>query len=246
MFVDSDDFIHKDFVKNLYAAILAANSDIAICNYYRLNNGIKDVVKQFDLSSDTYITENIRAKSGITIWTGIYKKSLFYDYNLFFPEKLTYEDNGIMKALFLIAKTVFYIDKPLYYYRTDNQSVSRSFNNYSFYDRLQTSEILYNHFQRLGLFEKYPNELRQSFIKYYYITSIIDTFNRFKPIPFDKIRHIQKNIKVFVSKEQLKNAIKKENLKSRLILRLAYYPKPIVNVGYHILSGICTLKSKFR
>lgn len=241
-FVDSDDFVHRDFIRILYEAAINHNADISSCYYFKyFNNGIEEIRDE----SKSYIRElygNDILSNSFTLWTSIYRKNIFYDYDLFFPEQILYEDNAVVLPLHLAANKVIKINQSLYYYRSDNVSTLRSFNNYGFFDRIESSIIFYNNNKRLGFWDKYYEQLSRCFIILFYLNSITGTINNFKPIPFEKIRSIQKRVTDFVPKKRIKEIIKTKNLMTRLYIKISYFPKPIFIFGLNILKALSNLK----
>jgi hypothetical protein len=128
------------------------------------------------------------------VWQCIYKREIFLDNDLFFPEHLFYED-AINGVLFYCAKKIAKIDDALYFYRKDNVSTARSINNYRFFERIQTAQIFLNHMKRLGLYEANKAEIDWAFIKMYYLNTINGCLTKFKPIEMKKILEVQKSFK---------------------------------------------------
>jgi hypothetical protein len=140
-------------------------------------------------------TEELKRKIllyGTSVWQCLYRRELFFDNDLFFPEHVYYEDNAIMFAVYLKANKIVKIDDPLYYYRTDNVSICRSMNNPKLFDRLKACDTLMGHLERLGLYaEPYLPELEWLFIRLYYTNTIYACVFSFRPIPVDKIIEVQ-------------------------------------------------------
>lgn len=124
-FVDSDDCIDIIFVENLMQAIMESGADIAQCNnsrkLYQLGRGSG---KLTTLNGGNAFVELMRFKSiSPTAWGKIYKISLFRDNNLEFPVGRIHEDTAILYKLIYSASKVVCIDKVLYYYRVNNNSI---------------------------------------------------------------------------------------------------------------------------
>lgn len=124
-FVDSDDFVHPNYLNLLYSALIQTNADIAICDFKRFTeeSEIKiekeEIQKKSEYNNYTVFLpdENFQGIQDLKIevlWNKLYKKKLFS--KIKFPEGEIHEDTATYyKFLYLSQKTV-YIDNVLYYY----------------------------------------------------------------------------------------------------------------------------------
>lgn len=198
-FVDSDDWTDKTMFETLYRKACECNADLASCDYlmYHSNTNIT-VCKNFDSSVFALPTDErnrIFLLNGVRLWTCLFKNSLFFDNDLFFPEHLSYEDNAIVAALYLSASTVCKVDIPLYYYRCNNTSTTRSLNNYRFFDRLATSYIFLDNMKRLGFFVRYQAEIEYRFIELFYVNTIMVALSQFVPPEWTYIKKVSREIR---------------------------------------------------
>ena len=115
-FIDSDDYVDKEYLEKLYNKISKENLDIVVCNYIELNeesNIEKKVkIKAFD---NTTIDKNPELLLSInkSPWNKIYRKSILE--NIKFPTDLKYEDTEFLcKALY--NSKIGYVDEYLNYY----------------------------------------------------------------------------------------------------------------------------------
>lgn len=115
-FIDSDDYVDKEYLEKLYNKILKENLDIVVCNYIELNEDLniekKVKIKAFD---NTTIDKNPELLLNInkSPWNKIYRKSILK--NIKFPTDLKYEDTEFLcKALY--NSKLGYIAEYLNYY----------------------------------------------------------------------------------------------------------------------------------
>lgn len=200
-FVDSDDFIANDMYQMLIDHSDNMTMDIVIGNHY---------AKYFN-DNKTYHYTNIERKEvldiqqlkreillkGCHLWTNIFKKDLFVDNKLYFPEHLWYEDLAICAHLHLLAKAIQIVDtpKPCYYYRKDILSVSGSTDNYHYFDRIVTAKMFLNNAKRLGLYEKYIDEIEYVFYIIFYFNTIGGAFWSFTKFPTSTVRALIREFK---------------------------------------------------
>lgn len=138
IFIDGDDFIDKEYINKLYAAITENHAQIAMCGYYmtdetgnKLNVTMssrelnipnsKKVISGRELLKYTY-GENGFANEGV--WTKIYLADIFNP--LFFKKDRLFEDAWIAPYLFYNIKRVALVHSPLYNYVQRNGSIVNS------------------------------------------------------------------------------------------------------------------------
>ncbi len=112
-FVDSDDWVHVQYLELLYVAVSKYNANISQCTTYRVNknhnlpNVYNDIIK---VSPDnqylSFYHPNACGK--------LYQKNCFS--NLRFPEGQLYEDVAIWYKLLFAQESIVVVNEPLYYY----------------------------------------------------------------------------------------------------------------------------------
>lgn len=153
-FVDSDDYIHPEYLKILITEAEKHNADIAVCKYQKCSD-IKAVFSDIgnyetqDFDSEAAICEFMNCKYGIDFIIAcakLYKRKIFE--NLRFPKGRIHEDNLTIWKCYLDIKNIVYLSAKLYYYYTIN---SNSITNQSFslksLDYLISWDELYEHFK---------------------------------------------------------------------------------------------------
>lgn len=221
MFVDSDDFVAPDYVEKLYAKINSSNADIVFCDYYQYENGLTTPFHLMgtNLPDDIEFLKQRYWEGGTTSWSGIYKKKLFVNNNLYFAENVFYEDNAIMLPLVLSAEKLGKIDNCLYYYRIRCNSIAHNKDDMRFFDRLGTSITMLNHTKRLNLYSKYKVGVDCAFYKIYFRNTIFGSFRNFSKIPFARLCEVKDNVCRHLSKDSLEQNINAERIKTRIILK---------------------------
>lgn len=137
-FVDSDDYIHPDFLKQLYHAVSHNRSSMAICSYYLTTEDGKSTSKKLPYAQDIlqdihgmFILPLIGAnhKESVTSMPGflclrLVEKKLV-DEDFFVPENVYYAEDIIFNLL--IAQKldkVALVNRPLYYYCFNRASLT--------------------------------------------------------------------------------------------------------------------------
>lgn len=126
VFMDSDDFVSPHYISALYAALVEANTNIALCPMKRIGVGENPGF------SDTYTTRLLLEKElfrrffKYEFWgfgAGIYRRELFD--NVVFPEATVNEDYYVKAQMLVAERKVGYVEEPLYCYEQHPGSLSK-------------------------------------------------------------------------------------------------------------------------
>ena len=126
-FVDSDDYIHPDYLQTLYSTAIQESSDLIICDFTRVNDTgelIPDDHSFFDLSSEkkTVLFNCLSLTWRIDpAWNKLYAKSLFF--NLRFEYGKIHEDEFLIHHILWNCKKAAIISQQLYFYRIRQHSI---------------------------------------------------------------------------------------------------------------------------
>lgn len=200
-FVDSDDWVDVEMFKCLYNKAKEEKADICVCDYYKTHSTYIEECKTFEDS--IFNLNEYQKKKRIIIEGGhlccaLIKRSLIMNNHLFFPEGVIYEDNAVGGAMFLCANKIVKVCRPLYYYRQNNVSTTRSINNWNYFDRLKTSISFLENMKRIDTLQIYKEEIEFRFYVLYYINTIWGCVNLFSPPAIQKINSIKDSIKKYV------------------------------------------------
>ena len=132
-FVDSDDYIDNYFLEYLYNGIVDNHTDISYCCCFRF--GFKDapnkLIKYYDYYNETIVVDAkihfqkmIKNEIGGHVCFGMFSKDIIQ--NIHFPNIKFREDLPFHCEILLKANYIFFINKPLYYYRVNYNSLTRA------------------------------------------------------------------------------------------------------------------------
>jgi glycosyltransferase involved in cell wall biosynthesis len=125
-FVDSDDWVDKEYVSALHSAAIKENADIAMCQfYYSYPSGALERVSPFgDLTTESSHKEKV-AFSDSCSCTRFFRRRLFTDMGIDFPEDI-WRSEDISTIIPLLTKTdkIALVEEPLYYYFQRSTSLS--------------------------------------------------------------------------------------------------------------------------
>ncbi|MGG0459945.1 glycosyltransferase family 2 protein [Priestia aryabhattai] len=132
MFVDADDWVSNLILQTLYDSLLGNNADISICNIYKVLGSGKLIKKEFNnryfINNKLYNEDEIKSDLVTAYFHGhpfpsslcakLYKKELLVNAGKYLDRiKFLGDDLFYNLEVFMKAKRVKMIDKPLYFYR---------------------------------------------------------------------------------------------------------------------------------
>lgn len=170
VFLDSDDWIDKDFLLNLYTIAEKSDADIAECDIYRYNdtNGQMTYRACYGSMARDYSKEEHMIYGNTAIWKCLIRRSLFMKYDIFFPDCHS-PARAVYALLVALSNRVVNVKKPLYYYRTFRKnSLSEKpreiLENNNSIGVMAFSELVLD-FKRCGIYDNYKLQLERT-IKY--------------------------------------------------------------------------------
>ena len=207
MFIDSDDYISKDMSEKLYNSIITNKSDMAICNFIRINSNGKEIKNyNYNLGTTTILKDKRIMLNQPTACNKIYKKDLFAF--LKFDKGKYYEDLRLINKLYLKCKKISFIDDFCYFYIERSNSIMKDSNikkNLEIIDAIQSLKDFYTK-------EKQYDNFRDE-IEFLMIDNIIiSTFTRI----ICSNRHYKQYIKEYTSfiKKEFPNYKKNKYIKN--------------------------------
>lgn len=222
-FIDSDDWIADNYLKELYNSIKTYNADIAICGMVTIDEN-NNIVQPTELSNNIFSREDILKKlicensfEYVTVCNKLFKIKLFQS-NRFFEQRNN-EDLIIIHSLYMKTSLVITSNLQLYYYFQRKNSIMhkvKTINNYL--------DLFYAFCDRIIVFEKNGfNYLNKS----NYISGWNCYKNLLQNIPLTQVIDIFPVIKRDVRKISIKLIVCYEkSFKAKIqILLLAFSPR---------------------
>ncbi len=130
-FVDSDDWVHKDYLHIMYNAAVSKKADICQCAYQKVwDQHVEDEIV-LDRTQSSIVTgfEAQYRRHGIDvyIWNKLYKKKIWSAIR--FPVGVLYEDTFTTYQLTYAANLIVKTQSRLYYYYQSENSITRNNNS---------------------------------------------------------------------------------------------------------------------
>lgn len=167
-FMDSDDYLELCALEELYDLAKTKLLDIIL---FKLINFHDETQEKF--TTEYYEMDFLKKRVGNNIFNykdikdlilrvavsapgKLFKKTLISDMK--FPENIIFEDNPFFIEAILNADKVYFYDKHLYNRRIRDNSITTSqFSNFS--DAIPISNLIFNIFKKLGLFNEFASDL---------------------------------------------------------------------------------------
>lgn len=137
-FVDSDDFVTKDYLATLASAVEGGNVGFVIAPLHHIKNGIVTDLPPYSGRKELWSTEETMKELLMTTKTSFFPVAKLFKRDLLVDEKFNTDYHLAEDALFLtelLLKTrcsSVFIDKPIYYYDHREGSATTSVNRYVF------------------------------------------------------------------------------------------------------------------
>lgn len=195
-FVDSDDYIEKDMIENLYNIIEKDNSDISCCAKV-LEYSNKTIERN---NRSMFCIDNISGLGKMFTFDDIdtsacdkiFKKELFH--NVKFPLGKYYEDMGTIYKIFEKAKKISHTPKIGYHYCIRDNSITKEKFSAKQFQLLYFAEEIKDEMSK-----KYP-EIKEQIYSFYYL-QLIDILVKLKKASnFNEHKTEYKKIKKFYNK----------------------------------------------
>lgn len=190
-FIDSDDWVTKDYYEKLLEKARETGADIVSCRYTTVNRHTFEVGEIPPCDAESYAGEMDYEKHARAILSPgsmvvkIYKRSIFEDNGIWFPEGMFYEDNCAGELVMMYCKHFEFVDEPNYFYYMDPNSTTHNVTKAKCNDRLDTMTYLMEECFKREFLEEYPEELEYRFTELFYINTL---FSYMREMPFYKRR----------------------------------------------------------
>lgn len=164
-FMDSDDWAADDMFPKLLKKAMETGADVVGCDYL-----ITDTIGK---TRGTAVANNFKEQTGIldaekyrrlllqpgSMVIKIYKRSIFKENAILFPEKMFYEDNAVGVLPLLYAKRFERVDECLYYYYQHASSTVHTVSVERCKDRMRATNIYAKECRERGFYEQFREEI---------------------------------------------------------------------------------------
>ena len=207
-FIDSDDYVSKDFVEEMIKAAIYNNADMVFCNYFSLF--VNDVNPSLRLSTikggkiftpEEYL-EQLYMYSGeyVMVWNKMFRKEIFN--KLRFADMFC-EDGQIILSIIDNCKRISYLPETKYYYRRRKSGITGKKKEIILFNNMKWIK---EHMVKL----KKTNRIRLYYAaQKLYISKITENYLYCKKETRVKLkRSLKKEIKLFVKNSEYRHIVK--------------------------------------
>lgn len=162
---DSDDWLEPEMCSMMYNKAIEDNSDIVICDF-TVSDGVRQLKKVCGcrtLDKQEFISKLLYRKDPWSIWNKLFKRVTCYGSNIIPPKGAMGEDMVLTMQLLLNGGKISYLDKPLYnyYYNPNSISHAPSLDKklVNFLNNKDNVDIIIEVFRKKCLISRYEKEL---------------------------------------------------------------------------------------
>lgn len=158
LFVDSDDYIHRDLLSVLYGHLRKHDAAVSVCDYLAVAEDEKESNYETSVYDTTYqVLDSLEAVSEIVeksqarmiIACGkLYEKELFNQVR--YPQGKYHEDEFVTYRLFYQAQKIVVTDAQLYFYRQRSESITGNRYSLKRLDKLEGLKEAISFFEEQG------------------------------------------------------------------------------------------------
>ena len=166
-FIDSDDFVSKNFVEQMISVAQNENSDMVVCDiefFWGERNEKNYIMKGLNETNEHLSKGRKGILSPLFAWNKIYRRDFYLKQAVPFQLKTWYEDLEVVTFMFAKAEKISYVNKVLIHYRQRENSImsTRSVRCTEIFNVLKR---IFERFDRFQLLEEYRDEICYLFIE---------------------------------------------------------------------------------
>ncbi|MCP1101265.1 glycosyltransferase involved in cell wall biosynthesis [Aequitasia blattaphilus] len=162
IFIDSDDYVEPDMVKECLEKITQDESEMLIFDFVRVEEGRKEINTIDGLKSGCYTLKQEKKLllSSPSAWNKMYLRAFLLKSGVTFPLGKHYEDLGTTPKLLLLANRITYFKKAFYNYMIRPGSImTGQVLERNFRDRTEMVDEILRFYKEKGEYQEFYNEL---------------------------------------------------------------------------------------
>ena len=220
-FVDSDDYVAKDMYEKLYNEAVRTGYDIIDCGYMD-EKADKAILMTGDNVSGKLDSEkrSILIKLGGFVWSKLFKASFLKKHNMTFRENISLEDADFILYSMAVADTIGNVKEPLYFYRNQPDSLSKTLNPHKFYNNsFSAMKAIYEKVSPLDNYAEIREAVVYELIHLYKISVVLSLKEGFNYPDYDVLAHLKeirewrlKNVTIGYNNSEVKKRMSKDDI----------------------------------
>lgn len=220
-FLDSDDYLSENAVPEMLEAV-KEGFDIGIFDFVSVDNGGRVLAFKKGCEREGVFTleqypQLIMAPPNAC--NKLWRKSLFTENGISFPEGLWFEDLATSPRLYIKARKIVSIQKTWYNYLFRAGSITNNSNTIRNLEMLQVCDIIFDYYRQAALFDRYKNELEYMAAYHELITSTtrVNLSDRKSPVQKKFLEYFLQNFPDYKSNPYIQSMPSKYKLLLKLI-----------------------------
>lgn len=165
---DSDDWVDKDIYRIMYEKAIMDNCDIVRCNFVRCNEYYSQLCSTIPhthfLNKELLLSDLIKGTDLSSLSDKLIKRRLFKDNQIIYPVEHMFEDYVIITQLLYYSNHIGYIDKVLYYYYQNPESICHGIDEPKILSRLSQQktnvDLIIDFLNDKNILHKYKKEVQ--------------------------------------------------------------------------------------
>lgn len=222
-FIDSDDWIAKDMFSKLLKKAEETGADVVGCDYL--------LTDQIGKETGSVVVNNGNVKTGVldqesyrqlvlnpgSMVIKIYKRALFEEHHIRFPEKMFYEDNAIGTLPLLYATHFERVPEAMYYYYQNPNSTVHTISTERCRDRMRAAKIYRTECSERGFYKQYKEEIDYKIFELGYRNTLFSYLQATKRPSFAFVKEMRafllEEVPAFASNSYVQSKMDAENKK---------------------------------
>lgn len=244
IFVDIDDTMDKEMLTILTEEAIANDLEITECQALKVDS--YDGSNEHDLLSNPSIPNSKisdkRRRKLLTsyvayIWTMLFQKEFLLKNNIEFPPQRNSEDSAFIGCCLLMVERMGQVRKPLYYYQTQNDSLSNNINSSKYNEKRASFNYMLEFAKKKGLFENFREELEFCYLKKGYLRPLLDYLKECNHPQSEEVLNMEDELyELFPNIE--KNHYLEKSMNIRFAFNIIHMAPGVITSGSQILKDL--------
>ena len=167
-FINAGDTISPLFAEKLLSKAAETNADVVACANDSDSNETDDAIFKEAESLEEDEKQAILIVNPGKAESKIYKRTIFEENGLWFPENLLFEKLGIGRLALACAKNFIYVDECLYFFDKTKENTSEE----DLFERLDVMTYFIEECYKREILEEFPEEVEAAFIDDMYMKTL--------------------------------------------------------------------------
>lgn len=250
-FIDSDDYIDKSMLQQMYNKAEEKDLDIVACNAAKVDARGKTLgVERNNIDCDrTYyknevISEYLLNNIPSYAWNKLYHKRLFKEYKITYPVGQLYEDIGTTFELLFRAHRTGFIEEPLYFYVQREGAITKMPSYKAGRDIISTIDNIKNSLHCSELYAEYEKVFQKFSLKYLFLANVLFYKKYWNAKNKDELKSFKNLVKIRIVSLNSNSILLTKNLNMVDKLKYVLLRTGYIDIAVLIKENLLKFKNK--